>query len=122
MTADAQTQAILRVPADVPSVSGDPVATAQPDAEIVTPGPDADADVTGPNAEAAAAGVDAQVADAEADAEVTAPGSDRPITGAASIQEMYEAGLAKLDALHDRWAAAMADIREVTGGPGQAAA
>jgi hypothetical protein len=41
-----------------------------------------------------------------------------------SVQEMYEAGLAKLEALHDRWAAAMADIREAQGSgeQGEAAA
>jgi len=27
-------------------------------------------------------------------------------------QEMYEAGMAKLDALRDRWAAAVAEIRD----------
>ena len=41
-----------------------------------------------------------------------------------SVQEMYEAGLAKLDALHDRWAAAVAEIREAQppGEPQEAAA
>ena len=41
-----------------------------------------------------------------------------------TVQEMYEAGLAKLDALHDRWAAAMAELREAqaSGEPGEAAA
>ena len=28
------------------------------------------------------------------------------------VQEMYAAGLAKLNALHDRWATAVAEIRE----------
>ena len=40
------------------------------------------------------------------------------------VQEKYEAALAKLDALHDRWAAATADNREAqtSGEPGEAAA
>ena len=41
-----------------------------------------------------------------------------------SVQEMYEAALSKMNALHDCWAAAMADIREVqpSGETGEAAA
>ncbi len=41
-----------------------------------------------------------------------------------SVQELYEAGLAKLEALHDRWTAAMAEIREAqpSGEPQQVAA
>ena len=54
--------------------------------------------------------------------EVAAPAPDPEVEAGAepeaevarteTVQEMYEAGLAKLDALHDRWAAAMAEIRE----------
>ena len=29
-----------------------------------------------------------------------------------SVQHLYEAGMAKLDALHDRWVAGTADIRD----------
>jgi hypothetical protein len=41
-----------------------------------------------------------------------------------SVQEMHEAALSKMKALHDCWAAAMADIREVqpSGETGEAAA
>lgn len=40
-----------------------------------------------------------------------------------SVQEMYEAGMARLEALHDRWAAAIAEVRDAqaSGEPGQAA-
>jgi len=40
------------------------------------------------------------------------------------VQEMYEAALAKLDALHEPWAAAMAEIlgAQESGEPGKAAA
>lgn len=62
---------------------------------------------------------------AAADAKVAvAPESAAEDVRAESVQEMYEAGLAKLDALHDRWAAAVAEIREAqpSGEPQQAAA
>ena len=61
---------------------------------------------------------------AVADAEVAAPGSGAEDARTESVQEMYEAGMAKLEALHDRWAAAVAEIREAqpSGEPQQAAA
>jgi hypothetical protein len=60
----------------------------------------------------------------EPDAEVAAT---EPRTGTPSVEtveHMYEAGLAKLAVLHDRWAAAMAEIRQASasGEPGEAAA
>ena len=41
-----------------------------------------------------------------------------------SVQHLYEAGLAKLDALHDRWVAGIAEIRDAQAmnAPEQAAA
>ncbi len=41
-----------------------------------------------------------------------------------SVQELYEAGLAKLEALNDRWTVAMAEIRQAqpSGEPQQVAA
>jgi hypothetical protein len=106
MTTDAQTQAIPRVPAAILPVPGAQVATAEPDAEIVDAGPDA------------------VVAAAEPDSEIAAAEPRAEVPGGESVQHIYEAGLAKLDALHDRWTAAMAEVREaqVTGGPKNAAA
>ena len=48
---------------------------------------------------------------AVADAEVAAATSEADDARTESVREMYEAGLAKLDALHDRWATAVAEIR-----------
>ena len=47
---------------------------------------------------------------AVADAEVAAPEPEAEDDRTESVQEIYEAGLAKLDALHDRWAAAVAEL------------
>ena len=56
--------------------------------------------------------------------EVAAPDAEAEDARTESAQEMYEAGLAKLHALHHRWAAAVAEIREgqPSGEPGEAAA
>ena len=62
------------------------------------------------------------------DPEVAAPAPEAEprveVARTETVQEMYESGLAKLDALHDRWAAAMAELREAqaSGEPGEAAA
>ena len=54
--------------------------------------------------------------------EVTEP--EEAVARTESVQEMYEAGLAKLQAVHNCWAAATAEIREaqVTGRLQEAAA
>jgi hypothetical protein len=61
------------------------------------------------------------VDDDEADVGADTP---RPIqvTGEESAQRMYEAGLAKLAALHDGWAAAIAELGKAPNAPDAAAA
>ena len=60
---------------------------------------------------------------AVANPEVAAPGPVE-VAPEESVQHMYEAGMASLNALHDRWAAAIAAVHEtqVIDGPGEAAA
>lgn len=84
---------------EIPRVPTDVLAVAE--AEAVT---EAEAAV----ADAGAAAVDPEAREARTE----------------SVHEMYEAGLAKLHALHDRWAAAVAEIREAqpSGEPQRAAA
>ncbi len=103
---DAQTEAIPRIPVAVLAVHSPQVAAAKPDAAV------------------ADAGANAEISAAEPDGEVAAPEPDADVTREESVQQMYEAGLAKLDALHDRWTAAMAEVRtaQVNDGPGEAAA
>lgn len=48
--------------------------------------------------------------------EVAQSGPKAEVARPESVEEMYEAALSKLAALHDRWAAALADIRD--GHPG----
>ena len=64
------------------------------------------------------------VAEAVIAAEVAAPESAADDAQTESVQQMYEAGLARLHALHDRWAAAVAEIRgaQPSGEPRKAAA
>jgi hypothetical protein len=58
-----------------------------------------------------------------ADSDPMAPDSDSEHAETESVQKMYEAALTKLAALHDRWAAAMTEIREAqTSGEPEAAA
>lgn len=58
-----------------------------------------------------------------ADSDPEAPDSDSEHAETESVQKMYEAALTKLAALHDRWAAAMTEIREArTSGEPEAAA
>ncbi len=85
MTTDAQTQAIPRVPTAVLAVADAEVAAPDPDAEVAAPDPET---------------------------EDAAPDPETEDARTESIQEMYEAGLVKLDALHERWMAAVAKIRE----------
>jgi hypothetical protein len=56
--------------------------------------------------------------------EIAASDLETDVARTESLQEMYEAGLANLEVLHDRWAAAMAELREAqpSGGRGEAAA
>jgi hypothetical protein len=86
----------------------------------------ADVDVTTEtDAEVAAAATDVDVAaPEEVDADV-APGQlDAEIFRPERVQELYEAALAKLDAMHEGWATALTDLREapVPGSPEQVAA
>jgi hypothetical protein len=123
MTTDAQTQAIPRVSAAMFPVPGAQVATAEPDAEVAAAEPDVNAEA---EAKAAEPDVNAEAEGeaAEPDGEVAAAEPSAEVPRGESVQDIYEAGLAKLDALHDRWTAAMAEMREaqVTGGPKEAAA
>jgi hypothetical protein len=48
--------------------------------------------------------------------EVAQPDTEAADARTECVQEMYEAGLAKLNALHDRWGAAVAEIREAQAG------
>ncbi len=112
---DAQTQAIPRVPAAVVAVT---------DARVAAPGGDAKVAAAGPDTEATAPAPEAEVAVPEPEAEVAATEPSTEIACEESVEHMYEAGLAKLAALHDRWAAAMAEIRQTParGERGKAAA
>jgi hypothetical protein len=97
VSTDAQTQAIPRVLAAV---------VAETDARGVAPASEA------------------EVAVPEPEAEVTATEQNPEIGCEESVEHYYEAGLAKLAALHDRWATAVAEIRQApaAGEPGEAAA
>lgn len=112
MSTDAQTQAIPRISAAaIPRVSTAVIAAT--DAEIVTPAP-------APAAESAATGRDTEKAAPQAAA--SAP--DVEVAGEKQVQQLYEAAMARLNALHDNWAAAIVELREtqVDSGPGEAAA
>jgi hypothetical protein len=114
VSTDAQTQAIPRVPAAaMPRVSAAVIAA--PDTETAARAPDTEMAAPQPAAENAASAPDAEVAAARSDADVA---------GEAPVQQVYEAAMAKLNALHDSWAAAMVDLRDaqVDSGPGEAAA
>ena len=104
---EAQTAAIPRVPAAVTAVTD---ARTNP-----APGGDARVTTAEPTTEAAAPAPDAEVAALEPSTEIA-----REV----SVEDIYEAGLAKLEALHHRWAAAMAEVRQssASGELGQAAA
>ncbi len=112
MTTDAQTQAIPRVPTAVLAVADAEVAAPDPDAEVAAPDPDAEVAAPDPDAEVAAPDPDAEVAAPDPETEDAAPDPETEDARTESIQEMYEAGLVKLDALHERWMAAVAKIRE----------
>jgi hypothetical protein len=79
---------------------------------------------SGRDAGAAAPALDTEVAVPDPDAQVVAPEHSTEIACEESVEYTYRTGLAKLEALHDRWAAAMAEIRQApaSGEPGEAAA
>ncbi len=105
MSVDSQTDAIPLVPVtvlavDVPHVNVD--------------GPEPEAEVAG-----------ASVEDSAADScEGVSVREDADATGEESVQTMYQAGLATLGALHERWTAAIAELRipHVGDSQGEAAA
>ena len=103
---DAQTQAIPRVPAASVDVTDNRVAALGRDGEISAAGPHTETAAPTPDAEGAA------------------PKREAEVAGEQSVEHIYATGLAKLEALHDRWAAAMAEIRQApaSGEPGEAAA
>jgi hypothetical protein len=103
VSTDAQTQTIHGVPAAVVPVTDARVATPAPDTEAAAP----DTDVVVPP-----------------DAQVVAPEHSTEIACEESVEHIYKTGLAKLEALHDRWGAAMAEIRQAPASdePGELAA
>lgn len=115
MSTDAQTQAIPRVSAAVIARAEAETAAAQPDVQAAAPGRDAEIAAPQPPAETAASVPGAQVA---------AAGSDTEGAGEEPVQQVYEAAMVRLNALHDRWAAAVVELREAQVGsePGEAAA
>ena len=96
---------------------------AAPDAETAAPAPRAESAPSGRGTELAAT----QPAENDVsapDAEVAATGPDAEVAGEEPVQLVYEAAMARLNALHDSWAAAMVELRgaQVDSGPGKAAA
>jgi hypothetical protein len=115
VSTDAQTQAIARVPgAAMPRVSAAVIAA--PDAAIAAPAPasasDAETVAPGRDTGEAAPQPAAENAASAPDAEVAAAGSDAEVDGEEPVQQVYEAAMARLNALHDSWAAAMVELRE----------
>ena len=102
------------VSAAVIAASDAETAAPPPDAETASPGRDTESAAPQP-AENAVSAPDAAVADA---------GSGAEVAGEEPVQLVYEAAMARLNALHDSWAAAMVELREaqVDSGPGEAAA
>jgi hypothetical protein len=98
---DPQTQAIPRVPAAGVALTDPQVAALGRDGKLCAAGPDTETAALGP-----------------------APEPDAEIAGEKSVEHLYTTGLAKLEALHDRWAVAMAEIRKAPASddPAEAAA
>ena len=115
VSTDAQTAAMPRVPAAVAAVT---------DARAPVSGGDADVAAAEPAPKAAAQAPDTELTAPEPEAEVAAPGPSAELSGEKWIEHMYEAGLARLEGLHDGWAAVMAEIRQApaSGKPAEAAA
>ena len=122
VTSDAQTQSIPRVPATVAAVTDTRVAAPGGDADVTAPAPVAEVAATAAGTGATAPAPEAEVAVPERESEAAAASTEIACTD--SVQHMYEVGLAKLEALHGRWAAATAEIREAAARhePGAAAA
>ncbi len=111
VSTDAQTQAIARFPAAaMPGVSAAVIAAS--DAETAAPAPDAETAAPGRDTELAAPQPAADNAASAPDAEVAAAGSDAEVDGEEPVQQVYEAAMARLNALHVSWAAAMVELRE----------
>ncbi len=115
VSTDAQTAAIPRVPAAIAAVT---------DARVPVPGGDADVAAAEAAPKAAAQAPDTELTAPEPEAEVAAPGPSTELPCEKWVEHMYEAGLARLEGLHDGWAAVMAEIRQAParGEPGKAAA
>ncbi len=96
MSTEAQTQAIPRVPVAVACVTG---------ARAPAPGGDAKVAAAEPATEAAA-----PPPMPEPDVDVADFGPSTEIACEVSVEDIYEAGLASLEALHERWSAAMAEV------------
>jgi hypothetical protein len=96
---------------------------AAPDGETAAPAPHAESAAPGRGTELAATQL-AENAVSAPDAEVAAAGPEAEVAGEEPVQLVYEAAMARLNALHDGWAAAMVELREaqVDSGPGEAAA
>jgi hypothetical protein len=102
VSTDGQTQAIRRISAAaMPRVSAAVIAA--PDAEIAAPAPDA---------ETAAPGPDTKIAAPQPAAENAASAPDAEVAAEEPVQQVYEAAMARLNALHDSWAAAIVELRE----------
>jgi hypothetical protein len=102
VSTDAQTQAIPRVSAAVIAAAEAQIAASRPDVETAAPGRDSGIAGPQPAAETAASAPGAQVAVAASDAEGA---------GEEPVQQVFEAAMARLNALHDRWAAALREAQ-----------
>jgi hypothetical protein len=101
VSSDVQTQAIPRVLAAAPP--------GVPAAVIAAPHIELDALTSG--AEDTGPGSGEKLAAPERAAESAAPNLDAAVAGKEPVQYVYETAMARLNALHDSWAAAMAEFR-----------
>jgi hypothetical protein len=90
------------VSAAVIAASDTKTAAPPPDAETATPGRDTELAAPQPAENTVSA----------SDAAVAAAGSDAEVAGEEPVLLVYEAAMARLNALHDSWAAAMVELRE----------
>ena len=121
VSTDAQTQAIPRVPAAAIRRVWAAVIAA-PDAETAAPAPAPAAPA--PDTKTATSAPDTEIAAPQPAGENAAAASDAEVAGEEPVQQVYEAAMARLNALHDSWAAAMVGLRDaqIDSGPGKAAA
>ena len=121
MSTDAQTQAIPRVPAAAIRRVWAAVIAA-PDAETAAPAPAPAAPA--PDTKTATSAPDTEIAAPQPAGENAAAASDAEVAGEEPVQQVYEAAMARLNALHDSWAAAMVGLRDaqIDSGPVKAAA